>query len=219
MSFFHQVFQQTFQPTKMKRYVLFAAIPAVIFYVSAFSTLKSAGFETVEALRDPLQQLEVSSFLGFLSNIGSWIWVSSVAICYFTAFNLNESVDKNRKELLILVGMLLSVIAVDDFFLIHDRYIEENICYAVYAVCGGALLLRQFKTIFEIDGFAFILAGGLLAASITSDMLTWHLKTHLHFTYEDLQIIEEGFKFVGAASWLYFSTRIASDSLKQNIKQ
>lgn len=216
MSYISHAIKQTFQTAKITRYFLFAAIPAVIFYILAFNTLKGAGFETIEILRDPLQQLEQSSFLGFLSNIGSWVWVSSVAICYFTAFNLNKNCDRNRKELLILVGLLLSVIAVDDFFLIHDRYINENICYAVYAVCGAALLLRQFKTIFEIDGFAFVLAGGLLATSIATDIVTWYLQKYLHLTYDDIQILEEGCKFVGAVSWLYFSTRIASDSLKQN---
>ncbi|MDG3084629.1 oxidase [Vibrio hannami] len=219
MSFITLAFQQTFNWPKIIRYILCAAIPATLFYGFSFSTLSNEGFETIEIVRDPLQQLDASSFLGFLSNIGSWIWVSSVAICYFTAFNVGSNFDKNRKELLILVGMLLSVIAVDDFFLIHDRYINENICYAVYAVCGGLLMLRQFKTILEIDGFAFMCAGGFLAASIATDVVTWHLETHLHLTYDAIQIMEEGFKFVGAASWLYFSTRIASDSLNLKSKQ
>ncbi|WP_254052643.1 hypothetical protein [Aliivibrio sp. EL58] len=55
-----------------------------------------------------------------------------------------------------------------------------------------------------------LLAGGLLAGSIATDLI----QGYLPFGYETTQIFEEGCKFVGAASWLYFTCRVASFGLK-----
>ena len=60
--------------------ILCAAIPALIVYALSVLVLTSSGFTLLEILRDPAQQTGMSSFLGFVSNIGVWIWVSSAAI-------------------------------------------------------------------------------------------------------------------------------------------
>ncbi len=90
--------------------------------------------------------------------------------------------------------------------MIHDRYVKQNACYALYAICALALLIRHYKMILEIDAMAFLLAGSLLAASIITDLC----QNHIPMTYENIQVIEESFKFVGGSTWLYFVSRIAS---------
>ncbi|MEE9368599.1 MAG: hypothetical protein V3V05_07005 [Pontiella sp.] len=191
---------------KFRRCILFSVIPAGIFYCIAILALKLAGFTTIQILRDTAQQTEVSSFLGFLSNIGVWLWVSSAAICFYSAFSSSVTLTYPRKELLLLTGTLSLILAVDDFFMIHDRYVNERICYLFYAVCGGLLLLRHYKTILEIDSIAFLLAGSLLAMSILTDLV----QDHIPIMYVITQIFEEGFKFLGVATWLYFICRISS---------
>ena len=156
---------------KLSRCILFAVLPAAVFYGSALLGLKSHGMETMEILRDPAQESECSSFLGFLSNIGIWLWVSSAAISFFSAFLRNAGALRQQKELLFLTGLLSGILAIDDFFLIHDRYIDQNICYLAYAICTGALLIRHYKIIFEINGSSFLLAGMLLALSVFSDLV------------------------------------------------
>lgn len=203
MSYFITL-QQIFISKKILRYIFFAALPAVLFYGFSLIVLSTAGFQILEILRDPAQQTGQSSFLGFISNIGIWLWISSAAICFFSAFNFNQT-DK-YKELLILVGLLSIILAIDDFFMIHDRYINEKFCYLAYALCAGILLLRHFREITKIDGFSFLLAGILLALSILTDLI----QGHIPFKYAYIQIFEEGFKFIGAATWLYFSCQIAS---------
>ncbi len=191
------------------RFILLALLPAALFYIVSILTLKGAGFNLVEILRDPAQQSEKSSFLGFLSNIGVWIWVSSAAICFFAAATVRDTKSNSkRKELLLLVGTFSLLLAVDDLFLIHDRYINEYLCYAVYAFLALALMVRHYRTIAEIDGFAFLAAGSLLASSIMTDLI----QDHITLRYSYSQVFEEGFKFMGAAAWLYFSFRIAADS-------
>ena len=66
--------------------------------------------------------------------------------------------------------------------------------------------MRHHKKILEIDAFSFLFAGLLLALSILTDLARPILPMEYSFT----QVFEEGFKFIGAATWLYFSCRLAS---------
>jgi len=79
----------------------------------------------------------------------------------------------------------------------------------------GVLLVRHYKKIIEIEGLAFFLAGTFLASSILSDLV----QSKVPFRYEYVQVVEEGFKFVGAATWLYFSGRVASFFLVRRTDQ
>jgi hypothetical protein len=98
--------------------------------------------------------------------------------------------------------------------MIHDRYINQKICYAVYAVCLVIILFRHFRIILQYNGFSFLLAGFLLALSILSDLL----EKKTPFSYEQVQIVEEMFKFTGIVSWLYFIVAISMRLIrKQNI--
>lgn len=194
------------QIKKLSWCLVIAIIPALLFYSISLYWLKSVGFSEIEILRDPAQQSEASSLLGFLSNIGVWLWVSSATICFFTVLTGDFRPDRNRKELVFLAGMLSALLAIDDFFLIHDRYIDQKICYLTYALFAGVLVLRQYKLIIEIEAVAFLLAGSFLALSILTDLL----QSRIPVDYSYTQVVEEGFKFVGVATWLYFVSRIAS---------
>jgi hypothetical protein len=185
----------------------------MLFYGLSIEVLSSAGFSLREIVRDPAQQTGQSSFLGFVSNIGIWLWVCSGTVCLFSAGVGGFTTEKRQRELLILIGMLSLVLAVDDFFLLHDRYLPQRLVFIFYAVFTITLLVRYFKKIMEIDGFAFLLAGGLLALSIFTDLN----QRKIPFDYGQVQIVEDGFKFVGAASWLYFSYRLASFRLVRSV--
>lgn len=201
-----KVARKVFVIKKVTRCILIGILPASLFYSISLFWLRSSGFLIMEILRDPAQQSGESSFLGFLSNIGIWLWVSSAAICFFTITTRGATLNRKHKELLFLTGTLSLILAIDDFFLIHDRYIDQSICYLVYAVVACAILIRHNKQIFEIEGFAFLVAGSFLALSIFTDLVQSY--SPLSYTYT--QIFEEGFKFIGAATWLYFNAQIAA---------
>lgn len=198
--------RQIFDSKKILRYFFLVGIPASLFYALTLIGMWSLGFGITEIIRDPAQQSGQSSFLGFLSNIGIWLWISSTAISFFSVLTYDFAASDRRKKLLVLVGMLSMILAIDDFFMIHDRYVNQNICYLVYAFFAVILLVRYYKEIIEIDGFSFLLAGLLLALSILTDLIQDYLPLH----YIHSQAFEEGFKFIGAATWLYFAVRIAS---------
>jgi len=211
MSFFLYL-RQIFNVRKISRYVLHAFIPALLFYVFALLILSKLGFEVMEILRDPAHQLEQSSVLGFLSNINVFLWLSSAAVCFFST-SISSSIAHNKhKELLFLIGILAIFLTIDDFFMIHDRYIHPYLCYLTYAFLVCSILVRHYEKIIKIDGFTFFLTGLLLALSIFIDLI----QGFLPITYVQSQIFEEGFKFVGAATLLYFSYCIASFHLKKN---
>lgn len=183
-----------------------AIVPAMVFYVISLAVLYSSGFIVMEIIRDTAQITEKSSFLGFLSNIGIWLWVCSVAICFFVLISKKDLLNNDHKQLLLFSGILSLVLAVDDFFMIHDRYVNQNICYFVYGVLALILLLKYYKIILKIEPVAFILMGFFLMASIGTDII----QEHIPLKYSLTQIFEEGFKFTGAATWLYFNFRVGA---------
>ena len=183
-----------------------AIIPALLFYAISLYILRSSGYETMEIIRDTAQITEHSSFLGFLSNIGIWLWICSVAICFFAATSRKDQLDKQHRQLLILSGLLSLLLAVDDFFMIHDRYVNQYICYFAYILFAGLLVLKHYKTILKIEPLGFLLMGLFLMSSIGTDVI----QRYLPFEYSNTQIFEEGFKFLGAATWLFFNYRAAS---------
>ncbi len=198
--------KKVFVLKKVINCILIAIVPALLFYIFSLFGLKSRGFEIMEILRDPAQQSGASSFLGFLSNIGIWLWVSSASICFFTIMTSGPNLKKNHKELIFLTGILSIILAIDDFFLIHDRYINQKFCYLFYAFLAIAILIRHSNKILKIEGFAFLVAGTFLALSIITDVI----QSHIPLQYSQIQIFEEGFKFIGGATWLYFNSRMAS---------
>lgn len=175
--------------------------------------MKKEGYGLIEILRDPAQQSGESSFLGFLSNIGVFLWIGSTSLSFFFTFNKYVLKSRIYKELFFLIGLLSLLLAIDDFFMIHDRYVNQKICYATYALCAVLIFVRHFKTILLLDAFAFFTAGICLALSIIADLM----EKKTVFSYEQVQIVEEGFKFVGAATWFYFIVHSASIYIeKQN---
>jgi len=191
-----------FNLNKIIKVMLFVFIPSLLFYIISFFTMKSYGYETMDIIRDFAQIVDVPSVLGLLSTLGTWLWVSSAAISFFAVIAFKHN---RENRLLLLLGIFSILLAIDDFFMIHDRYVNEYICYATYAILALALLFYYFKTIIKIDAFSFLLAGILLATSIFIDII----QDDLPFKYSNVQIFEEAFKFVGAAIWLYFSSLVA----------
>ncbi len=195
--------------------LIYSTIPGLVFYTIAFNIMHQNGFHTVEIIRDFPQLMHASSFLGFLSSIGSWLWVSASAIAFFGFITTKSPKAYGQKTLLFLLGIFSLLLAIDDFFMIHDRYINQNICYVTYAFLPMILLIRYYKTIMIINGFGFIFAGALLATSSFIDLI----QTHLPFKYSSVQIFEEGFKFTGGATWLYFVALVAAYQFTDKTKR
>lgn len=206
------ILKQVFITRKVLISILCVAIPALLFYAVSVFILTNSGFTLTEILRDPAQQTGLSSFLGFVSNIGVWLWVSSAAICFYSVITNPWAGSKSLSELMLLLGLLSLLLAVDDFFLLHDRYVYSKGIFLFYAICALAIFIRHYRKIIEIDGFTFLLAGLLLASSVEIDIN----QRKIPLDYPQVQLIEEGCKFVGAAIWLFFAGQAASFPRAEN---
>ena len=109
----------------------------------------------------------------------------------------------------ILKGLFSLTLAVDDFIMLHDHYINQNFCFVVYVALSTGILVRYWKILFTFDGLIFLIAGFLLALSIAIHFIQPRFKPF----YNVLQLAEEGSKFIGAATWLYFNCRLATVKL------
>ena len=133
--------------------------------------------------------------------------VSTAVICFFVVSIKPPGTSKAQRECLLLMGLLSAFLALDDFFLLHDRHLGEGFCYVMYAFCSIMLLCRHYKTILKVDGIAFLVAGSLLGLSIATDVFQSDITI---FSDSVVQLFEEGFKFAGMVTWLYFGYRMAS---------
>ena len=199
--------KRTLTARQFLRCLVFVVVPAVLVYGLAIRLLTASGFSLIQAIRDPAQQTETSSWLGLVSNLGVLMMVSAAVICLFVVSIKPPAASKVQRECLLLMGLLSAFLALDDFFLLHDRHLGEGFCYAMYAFCLVMLLYRHYKTILSVDGIAFLFAGGLLGLSIATDVFQSDITS---LSDSVVQLFEEGFKFAGMATWLYFSYRMAS---------
>lgn len=200
---------QTFNFRRITRCFLLAVIPGGLCYTFLLVVLTTSGFTPIQAIRDSAQQTETSSWLGLISNIGVLLMVSAAVICFFSLSVRSRTNSNKQRECLLLIGLFSAFLAIDDFFLLHDRYINERLIYIAYAFCLVALLCRHVSRISKVDASAFLIAGGLLALSVLTDVV----QSKIPFSNMHVQVFEEGFKFMGMATWLYFSHRMAASYL------
>lgn len=188
------------KPKQFKQYLLYAAIPGLMFYTLSLVVLHHNGYSYIQILKDPAQLTQTSSLLGFVSNVGVFMWIAAFAICNFGILARGKTNRNKHDQFLLALGFITLLLGVDDFFMLHDTYVSENLSYAFYATYMLGLLTIFHKQILRVNGFIFILAGVLLASSIFTDLI----QDYNFIDYGIAQFFEEGFKFVGGATWLYF---------------
>ena len=186
--------------------ILVGVIPAIVFYGASLLILRQQGYSTIQILRDPAQQTGASSLIGFLSNVGIWFWVGSAAVHFFAFIYQQGRGTARARELSLLLGLLSLLLAADDFFMIHDRYVNEHLCYLIYFLLAISLAIRHWRILLTPAHISFFLGAGLMGMSIFTDMSQDYLPASY---YDRLQIFEEGCKFVGGAVWFYFAINLS----------
>ena len=185
---------------KLLPILLWCCVPATIFYAISLICMSLSGFTILETLRDPAHLADHSSFLGFLSSISVWLWLSAAAIPLFRATTYSRDSGDTHRWLLLMIGYFSLALAIDDYFMIHDRYIPEGIMYPLYLIFIGYVWMKQRRQILSIDGTAFVLAGSFMVLSLLVDAV----QEILPMRYDHSQIFEEGFKFLGGGHLALF---------------
>ena len=195
-------------PTKL---FYISILPSAILYIAIlyFSNLHDIKLSLV--IRDLAQTCGYPIGVGMISNIGILLWGAAASICLFTSFS--ENINRELSKLLLLGGIFSSILCIDDFFLLHDRYIGPDFLNLTYLSISIFLLIRFRRIIKNIGPFNLVISILFLGLSIFFDGVIQQI---FNQSYQLTQLIEEGFKFLGISCWLSYWWKASSYSLKSN---
>ena len=134
---------------------------------------------------------------------------SSCIYLFFTTFL--ESINRELSKLLLLGGLFSGLLCIDDFFLLHDRYVGPDFLNLTYLAISIFLLVRFRMILKKIGIFNLIISMLFLGLSIFFDGVIQQI---FNQSYELTQLIEEWFKFIGIACWLNFWCKTSHYALK-----
>ena len=184
-------------------------LPSSILYLAIlyFSYIHNIKLSLV--IRDLAQPCGYPIGVGMISNIGILLWGAAASICLFTAFI--ESIKRESSKLLLLGGGFSGLLCIDDFFLLHDRYIGPDFLNLTYLAISILILVRFKKLLKKIGLFNLVISILFLGLSIFFDGVIQQI---FNQSYELTQLIEEWFKFLGIVCWLNFWCIASSYALK-----
>ncbi|UHQ54915.1 MULTISPECIES: hypothetical protein [Microbulbifer] len=159
--------------------------------------------------RDPLAVVRAPFYTGILSNLGILLWCATAAICLFSAVLLGPLGGAGEKRLFLLwSGAFTTVLLLDDLFLLHEVVfpyylnLRERYVILLYGFCMVVFLLRFWRLILQTDFLIFLCACGFFTLSLGVDKLPEDILP-LHHIFED------GSKFIGIVSWLFYLGRMS----------
>jgi hypothetical protein len=156
-------------------------------------------------------------YAGLVSQLGGLLWSATLVVCIFTYFIL-KSLDADVRESLQYLShaaILTAVLVLDDFFLFHEDvgphylHLSEKVIVIFYLLLSVVFLTTNRKEIlnteFLILGLAFLMFGfSIFVDAADLEEFDWFGR----FFTEQFQIfLEDGFKFVGIATWLLYFVR------------
>ena len=184
-------------------------LPSAILYLAILYISNFYNIKLNLVVRDLAQTCGYPIGVGMISNIGILLWGAAASICLFTA--CSESINTESSRLLLLGGIFSSLLCIDDFFLLHDRYIGPDFLNVTYLSISIFLLVRFQRILKNIGLFNLIISILFLGLSIFFDGV---IQQVFNQSYELTQLIEEGFKFIGITCWLNFWCKASSYALK-----
>ena len=187
----------------------FSILPAAILYLAILYISNFYNIKLSLVVRDLAQTCGYPIGVGMISNIGILLWGAAASICFFTTFL--ESISSESSKLLLLGGLFSGLLCIDDFFLLHDRYVGPDFLNLTYLAISIFLLIRFRKLLKKIGLLNLIVSILFLGLSVFFDGVIQRIFTQ---SYDLTQLFEEGFKFLGIACWLNFWCKASSYALK-----
>lgn len=175
------------------------------FFIGVVLLLKAwKGIPTEQLTRDPNAIFDMPLYVGFLSQVGIFIWAATAMVCLYSSRLIpREARNAETRRYLFMSGLLLALLGLDDAFLLHEQFfpfigIPEKVVYGIYAGIMFYILLRFSRLILKTK-YPLLLAG--LVCFALSISLDWLQPESI-----DIFLVEDGAKLVGILSWLaYFS--------------
>ena len=195
----------------MVKLTAFAIFPALFVYIFLLLLNSYIGISPELVLRDLMQTCNTPPIgVGLISNLGILLWGASASISLFAAFSGLSSI-RRLKNFLLLGGIFSAILCIDDLLLIHDRsQLNQDLLYGLYIIFAIVLIYKYRKIGFQAYTNLLLTSVSLLGLSVFFDIF----QDFLYLGYDKIQIIEEGFKFIGISSWLYFWIALSRKKLK-----
>ena len=203
---------ETAWPKTIIRIVTFAA-PILLLVIVVNQPWENPKY----VFQDPLVAAEAadkccSVYFGFMSQVGVLVWVSTAAICLFSALLMFlNGAPLKLVFFAVTAGLLTGWLGLDDAFLIHERVlpglgIPQVVVLMSYVILTLVYLTASFRIIMKND-YLLLMAGCTgfvisLALDLVSGVPLW---AHL----------EDSAKFFGICCWASFHI---SSLLKMQLK-
>ena len=191
------------------KFFYFSILPSSILYLAILYISYIHNIKLSLVIRDLAQTCGYPIGVGMISNIGILLWGAAASICFFSTFL--DGINRESSKLLLLGGVFSSLLCIDDFFLLHDRYIGPDFLNLTYLSISIFLLVRFRIILKKIVLFLILIFFSILFFSIFFDGVIQQI---FNQSYELTQLIEEWFKFLGIACWLNFWCKASSYAFK-----
>jgi len=186
--------------------LLIFLLPAVLALAAIALVRKHTGIPLRYFMEDPASITHTPFYTGIFSNIGIVLWCASAAICFFcSAILFKGRGDKNQRTFFLCSGLMISVLLLDDLFMLHERIlpdylaVPQNLVQASYGLMALLYLRRFWRILFSAEHLILFTAFGCLGFSAFCDVIPFRVPGHLLF--------EEGSKLLGIASFLIYFTK------------
>ena len=130
-------------------------LPSSILYLAVLSISYLNDIKLSLVVRDLAQTCGYPIGVGMISNIGILLWGAAASICLFTTFS--ENINSDISKLLLLGGAFSGLLCIDDFFLLHDRYIGPDFLNLTYLTISILILVRFKRLLKKIGLFNLII--------------------------------------------------------------
>jgi hypothetical protein len=161
---------------------------------------------------DPAEITGANPFTGGISTFSDMVWFAAGAVCLFGA----TLVPGPRAWFLLSAGALSVLLALDDFFLLHEmvlpRYagIGERYVKAFYLMAAGIYAVAFYRLLRGLWWQALVLAGACFTLSMALDTVA--IGELLPVLPDGIMfyVVEDGLKSLGILLWTAFHLEVAS---------
>lgn len=150
--------------------------------------------------------------IGFISNMGAFVWCSALSVILFTIFSMSSTDSISKKRFLYFSALITGYLFIDDFFMVHDFWFKRIGLDSIHAYTGiGVLFIVYislfFRPIIESNYSLFIASFCFLFISLALD-----IGENFGFWKDNdwkwYYLFEDGSKWIGICFWAayFFST-------------
>lgn len=215
------------QTEKLWKRLSLLYLSILLFFVILGVISRTSGDITLSYFtRDVVALGNLPFFAGLTSQIGGLLWSVTVGICLFTLILLNgQKQNLSGKRFLLHATILTAILLTDDIFLVHEDigpdylHVGEKAIVISYLLITAFFLISNLNEILASDFLILGLALAMFGISIFLDAadLDDFERYGVVFSEQFQIFLEDGFKFVGIATWLLYFAGYSFQTLKRGI--